>query len=149
MDRKELVNKFADKGFLLAPEMVQVLEQEQPEKVLRFIVMLEQQSKRPLILTNSFFISLFREQQIADPHKKIMEGPKLTITKEISGGLGLSVKQEELEVKTATEDRSALVQQEKEEGSEEIFKSEEPQLEDLANRTAGLGHGRDCDLLHW
>ena len=30
MDKKELVSKFVDKGFLLAPEMAVVLERENP-----------------------------------------------------------------------------------------------------------------------
>ncbi|HIH17569.1 MAG TPA: hypothetical protein HA218_01925 [Nanoarchaeota archaeon] len=63
MDKKELVSKFVDKGFLLAPEMAVVLERENPERIFKFLELVEKQSIRPLILTDSFFISLIGEQE--------------------------------------------------------------------------------------
>lgn len=63
MDKKEIVSKFVDRGFLLAPEMIQMLEHENPEKIFRFMSLLEKQTTRPLVLTDSFFISLIGEQE--------------------------------------------------------------------------------------
>ncbi len=70
MDKKELVSKFVDKGFLLAPEMARFLERENPERIFKFLELIEGQSTRPLVLTDSFFISLIGGQEVAESHTK-------------------------------------------------------------------------------
>lgn len=58
MEKKDLINKFAEKGYLLAPELLQALVSEKSEAILTFLEFIEKQKDKPLVLTSEFFLRI-------------------------------------------------------------------------------------------
>ncbi|MBU2496870.1 MAG: hypothetical protein KJ767_02325, partial [Nanoarchaeota archaeon] len=78
MDKKEIINKLADSGCLISPDLVYTLENEQAEKIVKFLNLLNQRIEKPLVLTNSFFIEVFQNE-----YKEISDERQVSTSLEI------------------------------------------------------------------